>query len=241
MSEITVITTAEDSASKSLQVTVSVDRVRAAEARAVTTYAKRVRLPGFRPGKAPEAVVRKRLHEEIRQHVLEDVIRAGWEEVRATQELKPLGDPSVRNVKFEDGQPLEFELFVEVRPEITLGRPGGFTVTRTVAPVTAEQLEEQLQSLREKQAAWLPVEGTKPSPGQMVRVDVTSLDDGRGRGAAALHDGARGWSGVAGTGGGDHGPGAGRDVRRRTSASRTIMPTSRSGARRAGSGSSCTR
>jgi len=178
MSEITVITTAEDSASKSLQVTVSVDRVRAAEAKAVTTYAKRVRLPGFRPGKAPEAVVRKRLHEEIRQYVLEDVIRAGWEEVRSTQELKPLGDPSVRNVKFEEGQPLEFELFVEVRPEIKLTRPGGYTVTRRVAPVTAEQLEEQLQSLREKQAAWLPVEGAKPSPGQMVRVDVTSLDEG---------------------------------------------------------------
>ncbi|MDZ4674967.1 MAG: trigger factor [Gemmatimonadota bacterium] len=178
MTDITVTTTAEDPASKSLQVTVSVDRVRDAEARAVSTYAKRVRLPGFRAGKAPEAVVRKRLHQEIRQYVLEDVIRAGWEEARSSQELKPLGDPSVRNVKFEDGQPLEFELFVEVRPEIVLNRTSGFTMTRTVTPVTAEHLEEQLQSLREKQAAWLPVEGTKPAPGQMVRVDVTSLDEG---------------------------------------------------------------
>lgn len=178
MTEITVTTTAEDPASKSLQVTVSVDRVRDAEARAVSTYAKRVRLPGFRAGKAPEAVVRKRLHQEIRQYVLEDVIRAGWEEARTTQELKPLGDPSVRNVRFEEGQPLEFELFVEVRPEISLGKTGGFTMTRTVAPVTGEQIEEQLQSLREKQAAWLPVEGAKPAPGQMVRVDVTSLDEG---------------------------------------------------------------
>lgn len=176
MTEITVTTKAEDSASKSLQVIVSVERVRDAEARAVRSYAKRVRLPGFRQGKAPEAVVRKRLHEEIRQYVLEDVIRAGWEEARTTRELKPLGDPSIRNVKFEEGQPLEFELFVEVRPEIALARTGGFPLTRSVRRVTEEQVEEQLQSLREKQAAWLPVEGAKPSPGQMVQVDVAPTE-----------------------------------------------------------------
>lgn len=178
MAEITVTTKAEDSASKSLQVTVSLERVRDAEARAVRTYAKRVRLPGFRQGKAPEAVVRKRLHQEIRQYVLEDAIRAGWEEARTTRELKPLGEPAIRNVRFEEGQPLEFELFVEVRPEITLARTGGFQLTRTVQPVTSEQVEEQLQALREKQASWLPVEGQRPAPGHLVRVDVAPVEDG---------------------------------------------------------------
>lgn len=177
MPEITVTTKAEDSASKSLQVTVSVDRVRETEARAVRTYASRVRLPGFRPGKAPDAVVRRRLQGEIRQYVIEDAIRAGWEEARTLHELKPLGDPSVRNVRFEEGQPLEFELFVEVKPEITLGRTGGFRVERTVAAVSAAQVEEQLQALRERQAAWLPVEGERPVPGQMVRVDVATLGE----------------------------------------------------------------
>ena len=60
MSQITVEKTAEDAASRSLKVTVPVDRVRAAEAKAVTYYSQRARLPGFRPGKAPEAVVRRR-------------------------------------------------------------------------------------------------------------------------------------------------------------------------------------
>lgn len=178
MPEITVTTKAEDSASKSLQVTVSLDRIREAESRAVRTYAKRVRLPGFRQGKAPEAVVRRRLQAEIRQYVLEDSIRAGWEEARTSQGLKPLGDPAIRNVKYEDGQPLEFELFVEVRPEVTLSRTSGFKLTRTVEPVTDAQVDEQLQTLREKQAAWLPVEAGKPSPGQMVRVEVATIEQG---------------------------------------------------------------
>ena len=70
MSQITIEKTAEDSASKSLRVTVPVDRVREAEAKALKYYAKRARLPGFRPGKAPEAVVRKRFNDAIRQTML---------------------------------------------------------------------------------------------------------------------------------------------------------------------------
>lgn len=178
MPEITVTTKAEDSASKSLQVTVSLDRIREAESRAVRTYAKRVRLPGFRQGKAPEAVVRRRLQAEIRQYVLEDSIRAGWEEARTSQGLKPIGDPAIRNVKYEDGQPLEFELFVEVRPEVTLSRTSGFQLTRTVEAVTDAMVDEQVQALREKRVSWLPVEAGKPSPGQMVRVEVASIEDG---------------------------------------------------------------
>ena len=64
MSEITVEKTAEDSASKSLRVTVPVDRVREAEAKALKYYVRQARLPGFRPGKAPEAVVRKRFGDD---------------------------------------------------------------------------------------------------------------------------------------------------------------------------------
>ena len=85
MSQITVEKTAEDSASKSLRVTVPVDRVREAEAKALKYYVQRARLPGFRPGKAPEAVVRKRFGDAIRQTVLEEVIRESWETAKTTE------------------------------------------------------------------------------------------------------------------------------------------------------------
>ena len=75
MTEITVTKTAEDSASKAFRVTVPVDRVRAAEERAVVEYGRRVRLPGFRQGKAPIAVIRKRFGDEIKQYVVEEVVR----------------------------------------------------------------------------------------------------------------------------------------------------------------------
>ena len=178
MSSITITKTAEDAASKSLRVTVPVEQVREAEAKAVRQYAKRARLPGFRQGKAPEAVVRRRFSNEIRQWTIEQVIRDGWEEAKTAESLQPIADPSVRNLKFEEGQPVEFELLVEVRPELKLERFGGFTLTRSVKPVTDAMVTEQLGRLREQRASWIPVEGEKPAPGQMVRVEVAPIEAG---------------------------------------------------------------
>jgi trigger factor len=187
MSQITVEKTGEDSASKSLRVTVPVDRVREAEARALKYYSKRARLPGFRPGKAPDTVVRKRFGDAIRQTVLEEVIRESWETAKTNESLKPITDPSIRNLKFEDGSPIEFELHVEVRPELTLARVGGFRVQRKEAAVPESAVDEQLSRLQEQKATWIPVEGTRPSPGQMVRVEVAPVENGVA-GAAQPHD-----------------------------------------------------
>ncbi|HEX6090179.1 MAG TPA: trigger factor [Gemmatimonadales bacterium] len=179
MSQITVEKTAEDAASKSLKVTVPVERVRAAEAKAITYYAQRARLPGFRKGKAPEAVVRKRFTDAIRQSVLEEVLRESWETARTSESLEPISEPSVRNLRFEEGSPIEFEILVEVRPEISLERTEGFRLTRTVPQVTDAAVEEQLQAMRDQKAAWLPVEGERPAPGHLVQVEVTPIEDGK--------------------------------------------------------------
>jgi len=187
MSQITVEKTAEDSASKSLRVTVSVDRVREAEARALKYYAKRARLPGFRPGKAPDTVVRKRFGDAIRQTVLEEVIRESWETAKTNESLKPITDPAIRNLKFEDGSPIEFDMHVEVRPELKLERVGGFRIERRQAAVPDSAVEGQLARLQEQKAAWIPVEGARPSPGQMVRVEVAPIENGVA-GPAQPHD-----------------------------------------------------
>jgi trigger factor len=177
MSQITVEKTAEDSASKSLRVTVPVDRVREAEARALKYYAQRARLPGFRPGKAPDTVVRKRFGDAIRQTVLEEVIRESWETAKTNESLKPITDPAIRNLKFEEGSPIEFELHVEVRPELKLDRVGGFRIERREKAVPDSAVDEQLARIQEQKAAWIPVEGAKPSPGHMVRVEVATIEN----------------------------------------------------------------
>ncbi|MEK7379934.1 MAG: trigger factor, partial [Gemmatimonadota bacterium] len=111
-----------------------------------------------------------------RELVIQDVIREGWDVAVESQGLKPVADPSIRNLKFEAGQPVEFELLVEVKPEIVLERITGFTVSRTLAPVTDEQVADQLDQLRDKKAAWLPVEGAMPAPGMRVEGEVASIE-----------------------------------------------------------------
>ncbi len=177
MTTITIQPTSGDAASKSLQVTVPVERVRIAEDRAVKQVAASVRMPGFRKGHAPPAIVRKKYHDAIRQTVLDEVIRESWNQARESEALKPVADPSVRNLKFDEGGAIEFELHVEVRPEVAVSTVGGFTLSRSVPAVTDAEVEEQIGRLREQKATWLPVEGQRPSAGQMVQVDVTSLEE----------------------------------------------------------------
>lgn len=179
MTEITYQTTAEDAASRALHVTVPMERLEAAERKAVRQYAGQARLPGFRKGHAPEAVVRRRFESEIRQWVLEESLRASWQQILEESGLKPVADPQVRNVVFEAGQPLTFDLMVEVRPQITLETTGGFTLERTLPPVTEEMVREQLDHLREQRATWTPLEDVQPKPGHLVSVTVETLEEGK--------------------------------------------------------------
>src|SRR5262245_66591873 len=102
MSDISIVKTKEDEASKSLQVTVPVDRVRQAEDKALKYYRQRARLPGFRQGHAPEGVVRKRFGDAIRQTVLEEVIREGVEAAQTRQEDRPNARPHIDHSSVEE-------------------------------------------------------------------------------------------------------------------------------------------
>lgn len=172
MPDMLITKTNEEPGAASLTVTVPVERVREAEERATQTYLKRARLPGFRRGKAPPAMVRKQFAKDIREQVLQDLVRESWRRAIEQEALKPIADPHVHNLSWEEGAPLRFELHVEVRPEVSLARLGGFRLHRQVAPVTAEQVEAQLGELRDQRAPWLPVEGESPRPKDLVQVSI---------------------------------------------------------------------
>src|SRR4026208_2450778 len=101
-----------------IQVSVPVATVKEAEEKAARRYASSVRLPGFRPGKAPAAMVRKKFAEAIRQEALEAIVRDAYKEVIEKQDLKVASQPHVHDLTFEDGKPLTFELHCELRPTI---------------------------------------------------------------------------------------------------------------------------
>src|SRR5687767_4696823 len=158
-----------------VQVSVPVETVRDAEDKAARRYASSVRLPGFRPGKAPAAMVRKKFADAIRQEVVESLVRDAYKEIIEKQDLKVASQPHVHDLTFEEGKPLTFELHFELRPTIELARTSGFRVTRKKGAITEDSVAEQLEHIRDQRAAWTPVED-KPMPGDMVNVQLSTSD-----------------------------------------------------------------
>lgn len=174
-SDIEIAVTQSDAASKTLTVTVPVEKVKEAEAKTARWYGKRAKVPGFRQGKVPEAVVRRRFGDAIKQSVLEELLRESWDRAREEQGIKPIADPRVRIIKFEDGEPLSFELTVDIRPELKLDRIEGFKLSRKTRKVTGEQVDAQLLQLREQKAPWMPAEG-RAKEGDLVEATIANLD-----------------------------------------------------------------
>jgi trigger factor len=158
-----------------VKVSIPVEAVRDAEQQAARRYASTVRLPGFRPGKAPTTVVRKKFGEAIRQEALETLVREAYQEFIEKESIKVAAQPHVHDLKFEEGKPLTFELHLEVRPTIDLARTSGFRIDRPVAAVTDDQLDQQLEQIRDEKATWTPVT-EKPLSGDMVNVQIATGD-----------------------------------------------------------------
>src|SRR5499427_2753124 len=141
-----------DGLERLIEVRVPIETVRDAENRAAQRYATSARLPGFRPGKAPPAMIKKRFKDAIRQQVIESLVQEAFQEVMNREQFKVASQPHVHDLKFEEGEPLSFELHVEVRPEIELARTQGFRVTRPAVGVSDENVREQVEQIREQKA-----------------------------------------------------------------------------------------
>jgi trigger factor len=178
MPEILVKKTKVEPGEASLEVTIPPDNVKAAEERATKFYQQRARLPGFRQGKAPAAVVRKKFGDDIRQEALRELVQESWRVAQKQEELKPIADPHIHNLKWEDGAPVTFEFHVELKPELRLQRLGGFRLTRKVAAITEAQIDQQLNMMREQRAPWTPVAGEKPKPKDLVDVTIATRETG---------------------------------------------------------------
>src|SRR5207302_10942442 len=156
--DIQITTKKSEGVERLLEVQVPVEAIREAEDKTARRYATSVRLPGFRPGKAPPAIVKKRFKDAIRQQVIETLVQEPFQEVMDRKNLKVASQPHVHDLKFEEGQPLSFELHLEIRPDLELARLQGFRVTRSQPTVSEDSVREQIEQMRDQKATWMPVE-----------------------------------------------------------------------------------
>ncbi|NEW51133.1 trigger factor [Nocardia cyriacigeorgica] len=146
--------------------------------KAYKALAKQVRIPGFRPGKAPAKLLEARLGRgAILEQVVNDVLPARYSEAVTTSEVKVIGQPEIEITKIEDGEELAFTAEVDVRPEITL--PDYSTIAVTVDAITIgdDDIEEQLQSLRQRFGTLTGVERAVQE-GDFISIDLSATVDG---------------------------------------------------------------
>jgi len=145
---------------------------------AYKTLAQQIRLPGFRPGKAPARLLEARVG---RGAVLEQVINAAlpkkYSEAVTEADLRPLGQPEIEVTKLEDGQEVAFTAEIDVRPDITLPAFGELAVTVDPIEVADDDIEEQLHSLRARFGTLTGVE--RPvQDGDFVTLDLSAAVNG---------------------------------------------------------------
>jgi trigger factor len=141
------------------------------------TYAKQAKVPGFRPGHAPRAVVRTRFKNEIRAQALQELVPDAVNEAIAEHQLNAIGEPDVQldNTEALDkfGQePLSVKVSVEVLPKVDLQNYKGLEVARKTRPVTDANVDEMLEALRETSAAMTPVEDRGAALDDTVTLNV---------------------------------------------------------------------
>jgi trigger factor len=112
----------------------------------VKRYQKLAKIPGFRPGKVPESLVRSRFGKEVRQEVLEGLVSDRFQQAITEQKLQPVSQPQLVYLQLNDGQPLRFKAQFEVRPEFDL--TGYDTITVEKPDVTLSEAEYEVELAR---------------------------------------------------------------------------------------------
>lgn len=179
MTDTITITRAKDEPGMTtLNVEAPVETIRAAEQKAARQFAKKARIPGFRKGKAPADVIRRKYGPAIRESVLHEIINDSWKLAIDQEKLEPLSEPRIQALKFEDNEPVSFEMVVEVKPDITIERDSDFKIERKLAVVGDEQVDEQINNILKQKAPWVPVAEGRPNNDDMVQVTIATLTDG---------------------------------------------------------------
>ena len=124
----------------------------------IDQIAKTTKLPGFRPGKAPKAMLKQKYRASVLGEVLDDMLKNAADEIIKNNKLRPAVMPEINLTVFGDGKDIEFDVVVEVLPEIKLGDFSKITLEKLTAEVPAEEVEKAIRYVAESRKETAKVE-----------------------------------------------------------------------------------
>jgi trigger factor len=138
----------------------------------LTEVARTATMPGFRPGKVPLPLLRKRFGTSVMSEVVEAVVNDGAKNAIEENKLRPALQPRINITSFAEGQDLEFTVAIETLPDFEVGDLAGIAIERPVAPVADDEVDTAIKSIAAQQNSTEPAEeGHQAAGGEVVVID----------------------------------------------------------------------
>jgi trigger factor len=176
----TAMAVAENPCRRELELEIPAEEVSKAIERVARDFAKVARIPGFRPGKAPLTLIRRRFADDIKGEVLQSLVPERVEKAVTEQKLTPVSQPQVEKLDFNEGQPLKFSAVFEVLPEFELGNYKDLPLEMPTMEVSDEDVAKTREEMRERAATFAPVEGRAVEDNDFVQLKLTGTPDDGG-------------------------------------------------------------
>jgi trigger factor len=174
------IVMAEATCRRELDLEIPAEEVSKATEKVAKDFAKVARVPGFRPGKAPVSLIKKRFASDIKGEVLQTLVPEHVEKAVAEQKLTPISQPQVDKLEYNEGQPLKFRAFFEVLPEFSLGDYKNLEIEMPEMNITDESVNNTLAEMQQRAATFAPVEGRPVQNDDFVQIKLHGTPEGGG-------------------------------------------------------------
>ena len=176
---MSVIVSVEDSGANQKQVKVAIPApaVDAEWQRVAQDYRKKVKLPGFRKGKVPSELLKKRFGEEIEREVVERLVPRYWRQAEAEAQLEPMLPPQLGDVDHRHGEDLTFLAVVDLAPEISLRNITDFDLPDPTVEPTEKDVVDAVEELRHSLSNWVATD--RPAArGDRVKTRIHEVGEG---------------------------------------------------------------
>ena len=163
-----------------LVIELPVEEVAKAYDKAFKKLVQQVNIPGFRKGKAPRKMIEKRVGEDgMRSEAFDFIIPDAYRQAVVDNNIETVGRPEVTDVTLNEGEPCVFTVSVITKPEVTLGDYKGLQVAAPVTEVTDEEVDKQINTLRDRHAKMVVAEGAELGQGDFALIDFDGTIDGK--------------------------------------------------------------
>jgi trigger factor len=161
-----------------LEVAVPATEIAAEVEQRLKQISRTARLKGFRPGKAPFAVVKKQFGDQVHSEVVTDVMRSSFAQAITQEKLQPAAGPRIEPIAMQPGSDLKYAAVFEVLPEITVKPVDALTLERPTSSVTETDLDAMIESMRRQRPVFTQVERAAHATDRVI-LDFDGLIDGQ--------------------------------------------------------------